>query len=389
MQEIVRWAASRNEALAVSGSDSRTAFGHAVNAPHSLSLSGLTGICDYDPRELVLTALAGTPLTKIESALAQQGQQLAFEPPCPRALFGSATPGTFGGVFLGNQSGPRRVQAGAARDHILGVRAVNGRGELWKSGGRVIKNVTGYDLSKLMAGSWGTLSVVTEITCKVLPVAPESLTLGVPAMDAAAALAVLSRLAGSALAPTGLAYVPHRVNDAPELPTAARAQCLIRFEASAAGIGGRVQALGALLEPGVHTCRWTGADSAALWRAIRDAVPVAGHPVIIRLSIPPALAAAVVGEVSAPCVRAWFMDAAGAWLWIGATAEGAVDLLRALRARVRPDGGSVVIMRAPEEIKTAAGVLTPPPPPLAALNRRLKESFDPLSLFNPGRLYPH
>jgi glycolate oxidase FAD binding subunit len=388
VRDLVRWAAWCNEALSISGSGSRAGFGYPVHAPHAVSLSGLCGIRDYDPRELVLTAAAGTRLADIDSLLSQHGQHLAFEPPDPGPLFGSPLHGTLGGVFLANQSGPRRFHAGAARDHLLGIRAVNGRGEIWKSGGRVIKNVTGYDLSKLIAGSWGTLSIVTEITCKVLPAPANAITACIPAGDIRTALGILTQAASGPLAPTGLAWCPP-LPDTPGIPVDLAGHCLIRFEGTSSGIYERVRALGRAMDiPGTPACR-TDAESAALWRSLRDAAPVASRAVVIKLSIPPAVAPSVADCLSAPCVRAWYVDAAGGWIWIGAGTHGVVELIAALRAHVSANGGgAVIVMRAPAEAKCTP-ILTPPPAPLAALNRRIRECFDPMSLFNPGRLYPH
>lgn len=387
--ELVRWAAAGRETLAVTGSGSRGGFGHAMGTAHGISVSGLAGIRDYDPCELVLTAGPGTPLAEVQSALAAHGQHLAFEPPCPTALYGGETSGTLGGVFLGNQSGPRRFHAGAARDHILGLHAVNGRGEAWKTGGKVIKNVTGYDLSKLLAGSWGTLSIVTEITCKVLPAAAHGRTVAVPVADATSATALLTRAASGALGPTGLAYLPDTLQPMAGPMASARGQCLIRLEGTEAGVNERLAAMLVLLEPGARSQVWADAESILLWDAVRDAAPLSPCPVILKLSLPPAQAPAIAGVLAQHGIDAWYLDAAGAWLWLGTELEGAAELVRSLRAHLQPGGGAVVIMRAPEPLKSAVGVLTPPPAALAALLRRLKESFDPLHLFNPGRLYPN
>lgn len=385
--EVVRWAAAQREALAVSGSGSRAGFGYEVNSNHGISLKEMSGIRDYDPRELVLTAAVGTPLAEIHAALTEHGQQLAFEPPDPSVLFGSAGAGTLGGVFLGNQSGPRRIHAGAARDHILGVRAVNGRGEMWKSGGKVIKNVTGYDLSKLLAGSWGTLSIITEISCKVLPASGAS-TVGVAVDNITTALALLIRIASSSLSPTGLAYVPQTPGAEDAFMADIRGHCLLRFEGTDSGVMERIAAASQLLNQAARPRVWAGNESNAIWRALRDAAPVAASPVVLKLSLPPTWAPAVADALAARQIYAWYLDTGGAWFWIGVESAAAVELVQALRDLLRPVGGSVVIMRAPAATKSAISVLTPQPPALAALTGRLKQSFDPLGLFNPGRLYP-
>ena len=170
---LLAWAVSEQKPLEIVGNGTKRGFGHPVAASHSLDLSGLSGIVEYEPAELVLTARAATPISEIEALLRQSNQQLAFEPPDLGPLYGAqAERATLGGIVAGNLSGPRRVQTGAARDHTLGVQVATGRGELIKAGGRVVKNVSGYDLTKLMCGSWGTLGVLTQISIKVLP-APE------------------------------------------------------------------------------------------------------------------------------------------------------------------------------------------------------------------------
>ena len=170
VEAAVQWALAEGKALEIVGHGSKRAIGRPAQTDLTLDLSGLSGVTLYEPEELVLSAKAGTPLAEIEALVAAKGQQLAFEPMDYAAVLGgSAGSGTIAGVLAANLSGPRRIKAGAARDHFLGVTAISGRGETFKSGGRVVKNVTGYDLCKLLAGSWGTLAVMTEVTIKTLP----------------------------------------------------------------------------------------------------------------------------------------------------------------------------------------------------------------------------
>ncbi|TIO66448.1 MAG: FAD-binding protein, partial [Mesorhizobium sp.] len=176
----IQWAAAEESPLEILGHGSKRGIGRPLQTEHTLDLSTLTGVTLYEPAELVLSARAGTPLAEVEKLLAENGQQFAFEPMDYGPLLGGEPgKGTLGGVLASNLSGPRRLKAGAARDHILGISAVSGRGEAFKSGGRVVKNVTGYDLSKLMAGSWGTLAVLTDVTFKVLPAAETEVTLAI------------------------------------------------------------------------------------------------------------------------------------------------------------------------------------------------------------------
>jgi glycolate oxidase FAD binding subunit len=198
IEQAIQWALAEGKTFEVVGNGTKRAIGRAAQWDATLDISGLTGITLYEPAELVLSASAGTPLAEIETLLAENAQEFAFEPLDYGPLLG-VSPGsaTIGGVIAGNLSGPRRVKAGAARDHFLGVTAVSGRGETFKSGGRVVKNVTGYDLCKLLAGSWGTLAAMTEVTIKTLPRAPTEETLLVLVGDDAIAAQVMTTAMGS------------------------------------------------------------------------------------------------------------------------------------------------------------------------------------------------
>ena len=209
VEEAVRWALAENKSLEIFGHGSKRAIGRPAQTDLTLDLSALSGVTLYEPEELVLTAKAGTPIAEIEALVASKNQQLAFEPMDYGPLLGGpAGRGTIGGVLAANVSGPRRIKAGAARDHFLGLTAVSGRGETFKSGGRVVKNVTGYDLCKLMAGSWGTLAVSTEVTIKTLPRPETEATVLVLGLDDAAAIRVLAAAMGSSCDVSGAAHLP-------------------------------------------------------------------------------------------------------------------------------------------------------------------------------------
>ncbi|HZD25842.1 MAG TPA: FAD-binding protein, partial [Alphaproteobacteria bacterium] len=209
VEEVVRWAVSSTTPLELVGGGGKRGLGRPVAAEHRLALSRLRGVSLYEPEELVLSAGPGTPLSEIEALLAQRGQLLAFEAPDYAGLYGTE-PGrqTLGGVIAANLSGPRRIKAGAARDHFLGVEGVSGRGEAFKSGGRVMKNVTGYDLCKLMAGSHGTLAALTALTIKVLPAPEKTRTVLLFGQDPAAAVVALAEAAGSPHEVSGFAHLP-------------------------------------------------------------------------------------------------------------------------------------------------------------------------------------
>ncbi len=213
-----QWALAEGKTFEVVGGGSKRAIGRAAQWDVTLDLSAFAGITLYEPAELVLSAKAATPLAAIEAALAANRQELAFEPIDYGPLLGqSAGQGTLGGVLAANLAGPRRIKAGAARDHFLGFRAVSGRGEAFKSGGRVVKNVTGYDLSKLLAGSWGTLAAMTEVTLKVLPRAETEQTVVAHGLSDADAIRALAAAMGSEAEASGAAHLPAEV--AAQLPS--------------------------------------------------------------------------------------------------------------------------------------------------------------------------
>jgi glycolate oxidase FAD binding subunit len=377
LQEAVRWAAGGKTPLEVVGGGSKRAFGRPCGATHHLDISALAGITLYEPEELVLGAQAGTPLAHITAALAENRQQLAFEPPDLGPLLGAAPDSaTLGGIIACNLAGPRRLSAGAARDHILGFHAVSGRGEMFKSGGRVVKNVTGFDLGKLMCGSFGTLAVMTEVTVKVLPAAEETSTVrlsGLTAEDAVKAM-------GEAL------RTPHEVSGAAHLTpevTGGTATTLLRVEGPGPSVEYRCEALRRLLAPHGDIDILGSRESRALWRQIRDVDYFVGEPErpVWRVSVPPmsgaAVAAAIGGRV--------FLDWGGGLLWVSlAPSDDAGH--EAVRAAIAEVGGHATLVRAPEAVRAAVPVFQPQPAPLAALAKRIKGSFDPDAILNPGRM---
>ena len=298
----VAWAVAEETPLEVVGHGSKRAIGRPMQNPHTLDLSGLSGVTLYEPEELVLSARAGTPLAEIEKLLAEHRQQLAFEPMDYAPLLGG-TPGrgTLGGVLAANLSGPRRIKAGAARDHILGVHAVSGRGEAFKSGGRVVKNVTGYDLPKLLTGAYGTLAVMTEITLKVLPVAEDVETLLVSGLSDQRAIEALALGSASAWDVSAAAHFPAKV--AAKLPIKANAALTaFRLEGIAPSIAYRRDKLEALLKPFGALAALKADESRALWRATRDVLPFAQNisHALWRISVTPTLGGFVAVVVAVP-----------------------------------------------------------------------------------------
>ena len=389
--DVLHAALQSGRPLSVLGNGTKHGFGHAVSAAAAVSVRGLSGILDYEPAELVMSARAGTPLEEIEAAMARNGQHLAFEPPQLDRLYGTnGAEATIGGVFMANLAGPRRFRSGAARDHALGMRAVNGRGEIWKTGGRVIKNVTGYDLGKLLAGSWGTLSIVTEVSFKVLPAPEFSTTLAVAVDNAQAALGVLIGLAASPLDFSGLACLPEAA--ARRVPGAGEATVVLaRLEGTTVSVKARLRSAGLALNAGAAGRVLEDAESRAAWRAVRDVTPLQDasmFPVVARVSVPPAALPRALQVLECGGSTAWYADAAGGWLWLGLDRAGACTVVPALRGCFR-DTGSVVLYRAPDDIKLQLGVHSPRAPALSALAARIKQNFDPAGILNPGRLYRH
>lgn len=385
----VRWALSEEAPLEILGHGSKRGIGRPLQTEHTLDLSRLTGVTLYEPAELVLSARAGTPLAEIEALLAENGQQLAFEPMDYGPLHGQAPGrGTIGGVLAANLSGPRRLKAGAARDHILGIHAVSGRGEAFKSGGRVVKNVTGYDLSKGVAGSWGTLAVVTDVTFKVLPVAETETTLAVRGLYDEQAAVAMALAMGSSAEVSGAAHLPYpavaRVNGG---RFGSDAATLLRVEGFAPSVAARLDMLKALLRNAGPLEAIAAEASRSLWLEVRDCAPFAGgddRPVW-RISMAPADGHAMVMALRKQTAVDAFYDWQGGLAWLRMeSGDPEAGLLRAL---VRKHGGGhATLVRASPADRVASPVFQPQPPALAALSARLKEQFDPKGILNPGRM---
>ncbi|MGG5886309.1 glycolate oxidase subunit GlcE [Falsiroseomonas sp. HC035] len=373
LADVVRAA---HEPLAIEGNGTKHALLRPVQAAETLSTRALTGITLYKPTELVLSARAGTPLPEIEAALAEHGQMLAPEPPDLSAFFGAELPATIGGIVATNLSGPRRITVGAMRDHLLGIRFVNGMGEVQRSGGRVLKNVTGLDLCKLLAGSHGTLGVMTEVTLKVLPAARDQATLSVAVAGLATGIRALSAGLASPYGVSGAALIP-----APD----GSATALLRLEDfpdSVAYRGGRLR--DDLLAHGDVTLL-AREESEALWRRVRDAGPLGAAPgdAVWRISVRPSAAPAVVAALADPA-RKMLLDWGGGLVWIAGPATEAAH--EAVMKAATASRGSFTLFRAPAPLRAAVPVLTPEAPALAAIAGRVKAALDPRGLFNPGRM---
>ncbi|ESY06462.1 MULTISPECIES: FAD-binding protein [unclassified Mesorhizobium] len=386
---IVQWAAAEESPLEIIGHGSKRRIGRPQQSEHTLDLSKLTGVTLYEPAELVLSAKAGTPLSDIESLLAENGQQLAFEPMDYGPLFGGIKGrGTIGGVLAANLSGPRRLKAGAARDHILGINAVAGRGEAFKSGGRVVKNVTGYDLSKLMANSWGTLAVFTDVTFKVLPAAETEVTLAVRGLLDDAAAAAMALALGSSAEVSSAAHLPERI--AARVADGALgtdAATLLRVEGFGPSVAYRIEALKTLLKNAGPLQDIAGEASHALWRDIRDCAPFAdgSEKPVWRVSMAPSQAHQMVLTLRMQIGVSAFYDWQGGLVWLRME-EGDPEAAL-LRGLIRKHGGGhATLVRAAPAHRAAVPVFEPQAPHLAALSARLKAEFDPKAILNPGRM---
>jgi glycolate oxidase FAD binding subunit len=340
LQEEIRSAAARARPLRLRGGGSKDFFG---NEPRGelFDTRRYAGICDYEPSELVVTARCGTPLAQVEQALAGRGQCLPFEPP----HFGAAT---FGGCIAAGLSGPRRVAAGALRDFVLGVKLIDGRARLLKFGGQVMKNVAGYDVSRLLAGSLGTLGLIVEASLKVLPQPQAERTLELE-MPQAKALDAMNRWAGEPLPISATAWHDDVLH--------------VRLSGSETALRSAAPRIG-----GDEV-----ADAGALWRGIREQTHgfFAGAENLWRLAVP-----STTGPLPLPGPQLVEWNGGLRWLRSGAAAE-----VRAAAARA---GGHATLFRARDK---SPGAFTPLDPVLARLHRALKEAFDPASIFNPGRMY--
>jgi len=385
VEAAVQWALAEGKTFEIVGHGSKRGIGRAAQWDLSLHLSDLSGVTLYEPEELVLSAKAGTPMAEIEALLAASNQELAFEPMDYGPIFGAAPGrGTLGGALAANLSGPRRIKAGAARDHFLGFTAVSGRGETFKSGGRVVKNVTGYDLCKVLAGSYGTLAAMTDVTVKVLPRAETEQTLLVLGLDDATAARAMSIAMGSSNDVSGAAHFP-----APLAATiqaeADTAVTALRLEGVAPSVVHRMRALEVLLKPFGAIVEVKEDASRKLWKDVRDVMPFPNDDrALWRISAAPMRAHEITNAIGEAC--ACFYDWAGGLVWAAlpvADDAGAAIVRRAVAAT----GGHATLIRAPAAIRAAVPVFQPQDVALAALSRRVKESFDPKGMFGPGRMW--
>ncbi|WP_346728827.1 FAD-binding protein [Paroceanicella profunda] len=355
--------------LCITGGGTRQALGNPVTG-EALSVAGLSGITLYDPGALTLVAQAGTPLAEVEEALAAEGQMLPFEPMDHRAVLGTSGAPTVGGMVACNVSGPRRIQAGACRDSLIGIRFVNGAGAVIRNGGRVMKNVTGYDLVKLLAGSHGTLGVLTEVAFKVLPRPETCLALRIGGLDDAGAVAAMTVALGSPCEANGLVHL------------SGPAETWIRLEGFADALKVRAGKLAALLKTrcGVSAEIVEAGPARAAFEGFRDLAWAAGRPGDLwRLSVRPSDGPALAARLRAAGAGEIVFDWGGGLLW--ALAPEGTDLRPALAGP-----GHATLLRAGPETRRALGAFQPEAPAIAAISKALRARFDPRGILNPGRM---
>ena len=361
--------------LEIVGSGTKRGLGRPLQAETALDMSDFKGISLYEPEELVLEAGAGTRLRDIEKALAENNQQLAFEPPDYSKLLGVKHYGTLGALLACGLSGPRRIKAGAARDHILGIAGVSGRGEIFKAGGRVVKNVTGFDVAKLMTGSYGTLAALSSITVKVLPAAATEETLVFSGLSDAKAMQAMSLAMQSACDVSGAAHLPGKP-----------AQTVFRLEGIQPSVVYRRQKLASHLKIFGASDYLSEKESSSEWKSIRDVERLSADDTrfVWKLSVTPSKAAETVARISKQLDVQYFYDWAGGLVWLGVPRS---NQAYAYIIRNCVEDGHATLFRAEEDVRERIEVFEPQLPALSALTKRVKASFDPNGVFNYGRMY--
>ena len=390
-QEVLAWAAAEAQSLEIVAGGSKRTLGRPSRAEHRLDVSRLAGIVEYEPAELVLTARPATTMTEIETELEARRQMLAFEPPDWRGLLGCGGEPTLGGIIACNCAGPRRVRAGSARDYLLGFAAINGWGDAWKAGGKVVKNVTGYDMCKLQAGAYGTLSVLTELTLKVMPKPETASTLLLHGLTDEVAIPTLSQALNTPFEVSAVAHLPAAVARRSGLAAVAEglgAVTALRLEGPHPSVAYRADAIEALLGHGV---RLDATGTMQLWAEIGAVQPLLerGARYVWRLCPTPSRAPEVVQAVHAHFASAEaFYDWGGGLIWLSFDAgEVGMDAGAAIvRAALKRAGGHATLVVAPDSVRESVPVFEPIEGALAALSSRIKRGFDPRGILNPGRL---
>ena len=395
--DAIKWAISEKTPLEVVAGGSKRTYGRPTQTAATLDVSGLAKIKIYEPAELYMTAQAGARMSEVDAALLDAGQQLSFEPPDLGPLLGgSENVATLGGIVATNLAGPRRIKEGAARDHVLGFNAVSGRGEIFKSGGTVVKNVSGFDMSKLMAGSFGTLGVMSTITVKVLPMPEKVRTLlirwGADAPDDHVAMTAMSQALGSAHDVSAAAHLPAAIagrSGVDYVKSSSGGVTALRLEGPEPSVKHRTQVLKDEIKGFAEIEELHTKNSATLWREIRDVQPFVNCdnlPYVWRISVPPTSGSHVAASILQDLGGEVFYDWGGGLIWLALTAVPGAGA-KTIRAALMEMGGHATLVRAPSDIRGSVAVFQPLSGPEAMVTAKIKEGFDPDGILNPGRMY--
>ncbi len=390
LEQLISDALASRQALEIIGAGSKRALGQTMEVDKIVSVSRLTGITLYEPEELVLSAKAGTPLSEIEATLAEHDQQLSFEPPNWSALLGGDISQTIGGVIGSNLAGARRIQSGAARDHLLGVSMITGRGEAVKTGGRVVKNVTGYDLCKLITGSYGTLAVATDITVKVLPAGEKVRTVLVAGLEDAEAVSAMTEALSSPYDISAAAFLPTNLtarSGVSYISGASASITAVRIEGPGPSVEARCLALRDLLGVRGDVEELHFHNSRKFWQEIGNVTPFAQKVgPVWRVSVPPSASAAISQKVRDSTGADLYFDWGGGLIWIWLPSEEMDAGAAVIRDAIKSCGGHATLIRASAECRSRIAVFQPQPDGVESLNRRIKNGFDPAGILNPGRM---
>jgi glycolate oxidase FAD binding subunit len=396
VEQVVRAAIASEQPLEIIGHGSKRLIGQPMATNALLDLSALNAVTSYEPSELIITVQAGAPLADVQSLIDSKNQQFAFEPVDTAPLLGTASKATIGGMLGAGFAGPRRIKAGGARDHLLGAHGVSGFGDSFKAGGRVVKNVTGYDLCKLLAGSWGTLAVMTEVTLKVMPRPESERTVVLHGLDDLTANRAMTAALGSPFDVPGAANVPKSalqrpVNGLGKHGWPSEALTVLRLEGILASVEHRAAALRGLLAPfGAGQIIEDDAASAGIWHSVRDVIPFAtsgamGAWPVWRIVCPPAAGGALGHRLSQETGGDVLYDWGGGLIWAALPPKPDAQALT-VRQHVNVLGGHATLVRASDELRRKVDVFHPQPAGLAALSERVRQSFDPKSILNRGRM---
>lgn len=384
--ETVKGAVKAGKVIKVSGAGTKSSIGNHVAAGLEVSTNKLSGVTEYIHSELVMTAQAGTPVSVVKGELAKNNQMLAFEPADYAQLLGSEKEQTIGGVFATNMSGSRRLSAGAARDALLGVKFVNGKGQLIKSGGKVMKNVTGLDLVKLLAGSWGTLGIMSEVTFKVLPRPEIMKTILIAGLSDAEATSAMAKAMGQSTEVSSAAHLPQSVSGAfLDGSFTDRSITALRLEGLQESVDDREKRLKEALSEYTDLSVIETQKSETLWQEIANVKPFWGTDTIIwKVSVAPSEGHNLVAELRETTDVDAYYDWQGGLVWLSFSADHHAKELRQLIKSL--GGGHATLIRAPKEVRSEVDVFEPQPLPIAALSARIKAQIDPQNILNTGRM---